>query len=48
MVVTKPAKPFNQAMMVGQLMGGMKGAGGLMPANPPPGAPASPAPPAKK
>ena len=48
MVVTRAPKPFNQAMMVGQLMGGMKGAGGLMPANPPPGAPASPAPPAKK
>jgi hypothetical protein len=48
MVVTKPAKPFNQAQMVGQLMSGMKGAGGLTPANPPPSAPAPSSPPAKK
>jgi hypothetical protein len=48
MVVTRAAKPFNQAQMVGQLMGGTKGTGGLIPAKPPSGAGAPPAPPAKK
>jgi hypothetical protein len=36
MMVTKAAKPFDQAAMVGQLMGGAKGAGGLRPLNLPP------------
>lgn len=46
MLVTKAAKPFNQATMVGQLMGGAKG-GALKPVDlPPPSTP--PAAPAKK
>jgi hypothetical protein len=48
MTVTRAAKPFDQAQMVGQLMGGMKGSGALTPVNPPGGAPAGSAPPAKK
>jgi hypothetical protein len=47
MLVTKAGKPFDQAQMVGQLMGGAKGKGGLIPANPP-GPPLPPPPPAKK
>ena len=35
MIVTKAPKPFNQAQMMGQLMGGAKGPGGLVPATPP-------------
>jgi len=35
MTVTKPATPFNQGQMVGQLMGGgAKGSGGLVPIDP--------------
>jgi len=47
MTITKPAKPFNQGQMVGQLMGGAgKGSGGLVPIDMnKPAAP--PAPPAK-
>jgi len=48
MAVTKAAKPFNQAQMVGQLMGGMKGSGGLTPANPAAPPPVGSAPPAQK
>lgn len=46
MTVTKPAKPFNQGEMVGQLMGGAgKGSGGLIPidTNKPAAHPAAPA-----
>ncbi len=44
MIITKPAKPFNQGQMVGQLMGGAgKGSGGLVPLDTPKPA----APPAK-
>jgi hypothetical protein len=49
MTITKPAKPFNQGQMVGQLMGGAaKGSGGLVPIDTnKAGKPAPPAPPAK-
>ncbi len=45
MLITKPAKPFNQGQLVGQLMGGAgKGSGGLVPLDgakaPPPAPPA--------
>jgi len=46
MAVTKAPKPFNQSQMIGQLMGGAKGPGGLVPASPP-AAPPLAAPPAK-
>jgi hypothetical protein len=40
-LVTKPAKPFSQQTMLGQLMGGAQGGGGLKPVDlPPPSAPA--------
>ncbi len=46
MMITKPAKPFDQGALVGQLMGGAaKGSGGLVPMEAPKGPP--PAPPAK-